>query len=183
MTPEQREDFVMKWFVRFVRVGLITLITFYALSFASAYAIQNTVGMGYALGLLIGHTVVLASFMEAPKRAQSQPIEQPVTPHIVYLPTARKALPRSTSGYVYILKHIGGTHYKIGCTSKPDDRLHTFEVKLPFPVAYEVLIKCEDRFTLEKELHKHFASKRVDGEWFSLDEDDLDYLRQLAANE
>lgn len=83
---------------------------------------------------------------------------------------------RDLSGYVYIIKQVNGTHYKIGHTANPDDRIRTFNVKLPFAVEFELLIKTHDRFVLEHELHAHFASKRVQGEWFMLDDSDLDYL-------
>lgn len=91
---------------------------------------------------------------------------------------ARKAN-KTTVGYVYVLRQVGGTHYKIGHTSNPDKRKHTFDVKLPFAVEFDVLIKCDDRYQLERELHAKYASKRVDGEWFNLDHDDLEHLRGL----
>lgn len=86
-------------------------------------------------------------------------------------------------GYVYVLKQIGGIYYKIGHTSNPEQRKRNFDVKLPFAVEYDILIKTDNRYLLERELHTRFSSKRADGEWFQLDADDLDYLRQLAASE
>lgn len=80
---------------------------------------------------------------------------------------------RNRSGYVYILKQIGGTYYKIGRTNNPDNRLATFSVKLPFEVQYEHLIKTDDMYALEAELHARYAHCRVGGEFFALSPDDL----------
>jgi hypothetical protein len=93
---------------------------------------------------------------------------------------ARQAQPRLLAGYVYVLRQVGGTHYKIGRTVNPNDRLRTFSVKLPFAVEYEILIPTPNCYSLEVELHELYASKRVDGEWFSLDDSDLEYLRGLT---
>jgi Meiotically up-regulated gene 113 len=89
---------------------------------------------------------------------------------------ARAKAPKT--GFVYLLKSSEG-HYKIGCTISPDDRLHTFEVKLPFKVHYEHLIYSADRRRLESDLHKQFASKRIEGEWFNLSDDDVNYIKSL----
>lgn len=84
-------------------------------------------------------------------------------------------------GFVYVLKQVNGTHYKIGRTSSPNDRMRTFKLKLPFPVEFKILIKCDDMYALERDFHKHFASKRVSGEWFTLDKEDLKYIRSFVS--
>lgn len=86
---------------------------------------------------------------------------------------------KTKAGFVYVVKQVGGDHYKIGRTADPDDRLRTFNVKLPFPVEFEILIKCDDMYKLESDLHYQYASKRVRGEWFALDTDDLEAIRGL----
>lgn len=86
----------------------------------------------------------------------------------------------SRAGYVYLLNEINGEHWKIGKTKSPKDRLRTFNVKLPFRVEFDTLIKTDDRHSLESELHSRFASKRINGEWFALSQDDLEYIRNLA---
>jgi Meiotically Up-regulated Gene 113 (MUG113) protein len=93
---------------------------------------------------------------------------------------ARQAQPRTTAGYVYVLRQVNGTHYKIGHTSNPDKRKHTFDVKLPFAVEFDVLIATDDRYQLERDLHTRYADKRVNGEWFNLSDDDLEDLRGLT---
>lgn len=71
------------------------------------------------------------------------------------------------SGYVYLLRAHDGL-YKIGHTANPDNRLRTFEVRLPFFVEYEHLIPCENRLKAEATLHSRYAAQRVHGEWFRL---------------
>jgi len=41
-------------------------------------------------------------------------------------------------------------------------------------------IATEDMHGLESRLHKRFADKRANGEWFLLDEADVEYIRGLA---
>ena len=83
------------------------------------------------------------------------------------------------AGFVYVLKSESGT-YKIGRTKNPDDRLRTFSVKLPFAVEYEALIYSSDMIALERDLHLRFADKRVNGEWFTLNEQDMDEIRLIG---
>lgn len=92
----------------------------------------------------------------------------------------RLAAQRQKEGYVYLLRSpmLDGI-YKIGRTVNPDDRLSTFSVKLPFVVEYEHLIKTDDMYALEAELHAHFADKRVGGEFFKLDASEVDYIKSI----
>lgn len=117
------------------------------------------------------------SFPPVPKTVEQQEIK-PVFTNAKEV--ERK--PVDYSGYVYVLKEVNGIHHKIGYTSKPNNRIHTFNVKLPFRVEYDVLIKTDNMYRLEMELHQQYAAKRVDGEWFCLDEADLIYLRSLVTD-
>lgn len=87
---------------------------------------------------------------------------------------------RKRDGYVYVLKQIGGDYYKIGRTSNPDNRRETFNVKLPFMVEYEIVIKTDDMYLLERQLHSRFNAKWIDGEWFQLDANDLEAIRSIS---
>jgi len=83
-------------------------------------------------------------------------------------------------GYVYLLRIPGG-YWKIGRSATPNNRLKTFEVKLPFEVTYECLIPTKDMIGLEKHLHKRFADKRQNGsEFFALTDEDVEYIKALA---
>jgi hypothetical protein len=76
------------------------------------------------------------------------------------------------SGYVYLLQSSTG-YYKIGRTSDPENRIKTFAVKMPFEIEYLHLIPTKSMAETERQLHHHFADKRVGGEWFALNNVDV----------
>ena len=83
-------------------------------------------------------------------------------------------------GYVYLVQSPTGA-YKIGRSQNPANRVRTFNVKLPFEIEYVCVIQTPRMKGLEKELHQRFAEKRIDGEWFRLSADDVDYIKSLAV--
>lgn len=92
------------------------------------------------------------------------------------------ATPRNRNGYVYLLHAIHDpTLFKIGRASNPHNRLRTFNVKIPFPVEYECVIKTYDMYRLEKELHNLYGAKRLDGEFFCLNQIDVEFIKWLAS--
>lgn len=84
------------------------------------------------------------------------------------------------AGYVYLVQSVTGA-YKIGRTRNPRDRMRTFGVLLPFEVEYLCLITTTRMIDLERELHRRFADKRLQGEWFALGADDIEYIKGLAT--
>lgn len=104
----------------------------------------------------------------------------------VYLPFKSRSLivqkVKEAVGWVYVIPEPHGT-YKIGRSKDPSNRMATFAVKLPFYPEYLCLIHTLDMYTLESELHRKYADKRVAGEFFALDETDLEYLKQLAKDD
>lgn len=86
----------------------------------------------------------------------------------------------NTGGYVYLVQSPT-ENYKIGRTKNPENRMRTFGVQLPFEVEYVCVIKTPDMYALERELHERFASKRVNGEWFTLETADVEYIKGLAS--
>lgn len=89
----------------------------------------------------------------------------------------RKAKP----GYVYLVQEINGPHFKIGHSKNPAHRQKTFNVKLPYQVEFVCLIQTNDMEKLEHQLHERFSEKRVDGEWFLLSPEDVEYIKGLAT--
>lgn len=85
-------------------------------------------------------------------------------------------------GYVYILQSDSG-YYKIGRTTNPENRIKMFSVKMPFRVAFTLLIQTEDQYKLEGALHRRFKDKRQDGEWFALHSRDIETLRKEFADQ
>lgn len=84
---------------------------------------------------------------------------------------------QNSTGIVYVL--AGNGFYKIGKTTNLRARLSQLTPKLPFEVELIHTIKTEDIDSLEEFLHEQFAGKRVNGEWFRLDENDIKALKQI----
>jgi len=91
--------------------------------------------------------------------------------------TSAAALPKATlstplvSGYVYLFK--SGKHHKIGRSNAPERR--AYEVRLQMPERVETVhtIATDDPEGIEAYWHRRFASKRANGEWFSLAPEDV----------
>ncbi len=79
---------------------------------------------------------------------------------------------QNKAGFIYLIRSVSG-HYKIGCTKDPNRRLQMFSVKLPFEIEFIHLIATANMFKLERKLHIEFQNKRMNGEWFALDEIDV----------
>lgn len=88
-------------------------------------------------------------------------------------------------GYVYLL---GGTElndgkraYKIGRAKDPTKRTEVLKTQLPMAVEIVCTLWSEDYKALEKRLHEHFSSQRLNGEWFELSQTDVKYVKELVA--
>jgi hypothetical protein len=84
----------------------------------------------------------------------------------------------ATPGYVYLIKSPYG--FKIGKTVNMKSRTRLFEVKLPFRIKVEHFAWFEDYSEAERSQHDKFRSKRLEGEWFDLDDVDIAYIRTLG---
>lgn len=84
------------------------------------------------------------------------------------------------AGFVYLLRSASG-FWKIGKTKNPQNRIETFSVKLPFEVEYEHLIPCADMSSAEIQLHQRFATKRTNGEWFALTDEDVAIIKSIQS--
>lgn len=82
---------------------------------------------------------------------------------------------RRDVGYVYFIKSAYG--YKIGKAKNIKNRLKIFEVKLPFEFELKHYIKTIDYNELEVEIHDYFKDSIINGEWFQLEESDIEELR------
>lgn len=80
-------------------------------------------------------------------------------------------------GYVYILK--AGEWYKIGYSTNVKKRLEKLMTAPPFPTEVVHIIGDNDYIALEKRPHERFAEKRVGGEWFLLEPDDIEWIKAL----
>ncbi len=72
---------------------------------------------------------------------------------------------------VYIIKV--NENYKIGKTNNIEQRISNFKTAIVDEIEVVKLFECKNSFTLENLLHSAFKSKRIKGEWFSLNNIDL----------
>lgn len=82
-------------------------------------------------------------------------------------------------GYVYVIECAG--RYKIGYSTTPRKRLAKLRKASPVPMRMVHKLRTPIFREIEQQLHARFYQKRLNGEWFCLDEDDLDYIRGLDS--
>lgn len=92
-----------------------------------------------------------------------------------------KTKDRQKDGWIYVLK--GDRFYKIGQAVRVDNRVTQIEPALPFPVEVVHSFPTDNMDNAERELHRQFADKQIHGEWFALDDADLEYIKSLATKE
>lgn len=78
------------------------------------------------------------------------------------------------TGYVYLM-HCG-PYYKIGRSIDPDKRLEQLAIQLPYKPQLVHSIASNTPAWTEQFFHTYFATKRMNGEWFKLDEADVEYF-------
>lgn len=71
--------------------------------------------------------------------------------------------------------------WKIGKTTKLSHRLSTFNVQLPFKFTLSFVIFSQDIDSQESTFHRQFREKRICGEWFDLNDDDIAELSVWAT--
>lgn len=81
-------------------------------------------------------------------------------------------------GYVYLVKQKipSNAVYKIGHCSLSKGRLAEY-TKLPYDIEYIGLWRTAERESIEKDLHNAYKNKRLNGEWFDLNEDDISKIK------
>lgn len=79
------------------------------------------------------------------------------------------------AGHIYVIKSPHG--YKLGKSRQLRDRARLFSVKLPFPIEVVMTGWFDDYSAAELRLHRRFAHKRLEGEWFDLSSSDLVILQ------
>lgn len=146
-------------------------------SYAGGYAIVNPGGG------IIPHEEALKIIEQILRFYNNVSLEQIVghnNAEVAEKQTKAPASRRTKLGYVYLLQSPTGA-YKIGVASNPTKRIERLEVKLPFEIEPVCVIQTDDMYGLEKALHRQFADKRVNGEWFRLSNDDVEIIKQMAV--
>lgn len=86
-----------------------------------------------------------------------------------------QAQPVRNRGYVYLLG--GNGYYKIGSSQYQRKRARQVGSHLPFETEIILTIPTDHRFNLENELQEKYSNKRVKGEWFELDQSDIQEIK------
>lgn len=86
--------------------------------------------------------------------------------------------------YVYLMRDETNLYYKIGISNKPKYRERTLQSEKP-----TIILICSKEFptrkiaeSFEKALHNAYSKKRIRGEWFKLDENDIKELKETLDN-
>jgi hypothetical protein len=90
---------------------------------------------------------------------------------------------RKNKGFIYVLfvkDSSGKKIYKIGFAKDVEGRINTIQTSLPFTLEIFCAFYSPRAFQIEWELHERFKECCVRGEWFHLNDNDLDFIAKLA---
>lgn len=79
------------------------------------------------------------------------------------------------AGVVYVLSSAYG--HKVGRIRSVPARMRAFGVQLPFLYTVRLCAWFDDCHEAERRYHLRFADKRINGEWFDLQEADIEAIR------
>jgi hypothetical protein len=165
------------------------------LLFITSFTISNSGGDSfsqfiYGIPFGIAAIVFLEEGFNARKRSKrklgaAQPYLEPLQRHSSLMQSASTSTAKPETqpiGSVYLLK--AGPFYKIGKSINFEKRLKQIKLQLPYPVEVVHTISTPEYSKLEAYWHQRFRSKRTNGEWFLLTDEDVEefvgYLRPKA---
>lgn len=96
-------------------------------------------------------------------------------PALLLGPVARRDRP-SRAGFVYLLGNAVLGWYKIGNTMGAAERAKCISVELPFSVELVHSVETNDRRAAERVMHDRFSGLRLNGEWFQLTPEHVDWF-------
>jgi len=89
----------------------------------------------------------------------------------------------NTDGYAYVAGDKELHIYKIGASVNPISRIHSMDSKsLLGPIELKLIhkIKADDKREAEQRLHRLFADSRKRGEWFILEDDQINEIQKIT---
>lgn len=89
---------------------------------------------------------------------------------------------KKKKGFVYLMRSENDK-YKIGYSKDPKKRLKSLQNDTPFALECLRVIQTDDMTKLERDMHKHYKDRRIVGEWFSLNDEDVSYFMKYEAEE
>jgi hypothetical protein len=84
-------------------------------------------------------------------------------------------------GFVYLLGWVGLPYYKIGQTTQPHSRIRWVAQLQPAKLEIAHLIPADRPRLAEKHLHAMFSDRLVNGEYFVLHDEDIEWLLSLEC--
>jgi hypothetical protein len=83
------------------------------------------------------------------------------------------------SGYVYLMRASNG-YYKIGKTKNLVHRNN--ELLRQFPLRIKIIHSffAPDNTLVESDLHRMFKDKRLQGDWFALNKEDIGFIKRIT---
>lgn len=90
---------------------------------------------------------------------------------------------KKEKGCVYFFRHIGLTPVKIGYSEEnsPITRFNQFKTYAPYGCEILGFIELYNAKEIERVLHNKFSSKRLQGEWFELSEEEIQIQIKLYS--
>ena len=86
-------------------------------------------------------------------------------------------------GYIYLLSSSVPNTYKIGKAIDVENRLKGHLRNYPIEIRIEHTVWVHNRTKAETYLLKLFADKKLQGEWFQLTHDDVDWIKSLDSKQ
>lgn len=110
-------------------------------------------------------------------------MDQEMTPGVSYFDAVVNPHIYLEDGYVYLLHAKGTNFYKVGKSIAPDRRLKQVYPKMPFETEMVGYVRTNCMSLLEKSWHWVLSCHRVNGEWFSLEGNTLNYAKSRLTSQ
>lgn len=99
----------------------------------------------------------------------------------IYSSRRHKSL-RVDEGYVYLIRATGQNLYKIGKSINPEKRVQSIIGGLPMKAEVIHIAWFEDHSYAEQMFHDTFSKTRQNGEWFVLEDEDVEFVKSFGQN-
>lgn len=84
--------------------------------------------------------------------------------------------PAKKVGYIYVIR--SASLYKIGRSKRKDCRISRYRTENPNEIEPIMIVKVDDYIHIEAVVLSMFPEKQHHGEWFSLEEKDIDIIKE-----
>ena len=171
------KKFVVEKFISLIReLGRFPVFTEIRLKAKSDKSFPSHNTLAHHLGKQSDRAAFIRLYCE--EKGGMEDVIQICLPHIRSEPILPEDAERdfSLTGYVYLLK--SGKFYKIGSTNNPDRRQYEIGLQLPEKIHNIHSIETDDPSGIEAYWHNRFREKRLQGEWFDLNANDIKIFRR-----